>query len=40
VNNDFKISDIFNRTGVQVVKLKELEKIDTEEDFVEFIEET
>ena len=40
VNNDFKISDIFNRTGVQVVKLKELEKIDTEEDFVEFFEET
>ncbi len=39
VNNDFKISDVFNRTGVQVVKLKELEKIDTEEDFVEFFEE-
>jgi hypothetical protein len=40
VNNDFKISDIFNKAGVQVVKLKELEKIDTEEDFVEFFEET
>jgi len=40
VNNDFKISDVFNRTGVQVVKLKDLEKIDTEEDFVELFEET
>ena len=40
VNNDFKISDVFHKTGVQVVKLKELEKIDTEEDFVEFFEET
>lgn len=40
VSNDFKISDIFNRIRVPVIKLKDLEKMDTEEDFVELIEES
>jgi len=40
VNNDFKISDIFNRIGVPVIKLKDLEKMDTEKDFVELFEES
>jgi len=36
VSNDYKISDIFNIIGMPVIKLKDLEKIDTEDDFVEF----
>ena len=40
VSNDFKISDFFNTIRMPVIKLKDLEKIDTEEDFVELFEET
>jgi len=39
VSNDYKISDIFNTIGMPVIKLKDLEKIDTEDDFVELFEE-
>lgn len=38
VNNDFKISD--NKIGVPVIKLKDLEKMDTEKDLVEIFEES
>jgi len=37
VNNDFKISDKTSR--VPIIKLKDLEKMDTEKDFVELFEE-
>lgn len=37
VNNDFKISD--KKSGVPVIKLKDLEKMDTEKDFVDLFEE-
>ena len=39
VNDDYRISDIFKTIGMPVIKLKDLEKIDTEDDFVELIEE-
>lgn len=39
VNDDYRISDIFKKIGMPVIKLKDLEKIDTEDDFVELIEE-
>lgn len=38
VNNDVKITD--NKTGVPVIRLKDLEKMDTEEDFVDLFEES
>ena len=38
MNNDFQISD--NKIGVPVIKLKDLEKMDTEKDLVEIFEES
>ncbi len=35
VNNDFKIPDIFKKAQIPIIKIKKLEKIDSEEDFIE-----
>ena len=39
VDNDFKISDVFKNNRIPILKVKNLEKIDNESDFIELVKE-
>ena len=40
VNNDIKITEIFKNENIPIVKIKNLEKVDDEEEFIELIHES